>query len=320
MNARWRVVFGCLGCFTLLMVLVAFFVFAFALREIAFPKVAVLPVEGLLLSGESEISLTMDVTGSRTVSRLLRRAAQDAQIRALVVYVDSPGGSAAAAQEIFEAIQRFKNRTGRPVVAAMGDVAASGGYYVAAAADKIYALPSTLTGSIGAIWQSVNMEKLLAQLGIRAETLKAGRFKDTGSLFRPMTPQERELLQQLLNDVHEQFIADVAKGRRLPVAKVRAVADGRILTGRMALKVGLVDELGALDDAIQFARRQANLPADAPIVTLKERRSLFDRFFGVAAPLPFPRALATEPLLLHMDGRLGIGVSALLWQGMANLR
>lgn len=298
----------------------AFFVFAFALRDLALPKVAVLPVEGLLLSGESESALTMDVTGSRTISRLLRRAAENPSIRALVVYVDSPGGSAAAAQEIFQAIQRFKNRTGRPVIAAMGDVAASGGYYVAAAADKIYALPSTLTGSIGVIWQSINMEKLLAQLGIRAETLKAGRFKDVGSLFRPMAPQERELLQQLLNDVYEQFIADVAKGRRLPVAKVQAVADGRVLTGRMALRVGLVDELGTLDDALRFARRQANLPASAPIVTLKERRSLFDRLFGAAAPLPFPKALVTEPLLLHMDGRLGIGVSALLWQGMANLR
>ena len=320
MNARRRVVFGCLGCFTLVMVLMAFFVFAFALRDLALPKVAVLPVEGLLLSGESESALTMDVTGSRTISRLLRRAAENPSIRALVVYVDSPGGSAAAAQEIFQAIQRFKNRTGRPVIAAMGDVAASGGYYVAAAADKIYALPSTLTGSIGVIWQSINMEKLLAQLGIRAETLKAGRFKDVGSLFRPMAPQERELLQQLLNDVYEQFIADVAKGRRLPVAKVQAVADGRVLTGRMALRVGLVDELGTLDDALRFARRQANLPASAPIVTLKERRYLFDRLFGAAAPLPFPKALVTEPLLLHMDGRLGIGVSALLWQGMANLR
>jgi len=302
------------------MVLMAFFVFAVALRDLALPKVAVLPVEGLLLSGESESALTMDVTGSRTISRLLRRAAENPSIRALVVYVDSPGGSAAAAQEIFQAIQRFKNRTGRPVIAAMGDVAASGGYYVAAAADKIYALPSTLTGSIGVIWQSINMEKLLAQLGIRAETLKAGRFKDVGSLFRPMAPQERELLQQLLNDVYEQFIADVAKGRRLPVAKVQAVADGRVLTGRMALRVGLVDELGTLDDALRFARRQANLPASAPIVTLKERRYLFDRLFGAAAPLPFPKALVTEPLLLHMDGRLGIGVSALLWQGMANLR
>lgn len=320
MNARRRVVFGCLGCFTLVMVLMAFFVFAFALRDLALPKVAVLPVEGLLLSGESESALTMDVTGSRTISRLLRRAAENPSIRALVVYVDSPGGSAAAAQEIFQAIQRFKNRTGRPVIAAMGDVAASGGYYVAAAADKIYALPSTLTGSIGVIWQSINMEKLLAQLGIRAETLKAGRFKDVGSPFRPMAPQERELLQQLLNDVYEQFIADVAKGRRLPVAKVQAVADGRVLTGRMALRVGLVDELGTLDDALQFARRQANLPASAPIVTIKERRSLFARLFGAAAPLPFPKALVTEPLLLHMDGRLGIGVSALLWQGMANLR
>lgn len=320
MNARWRVVLGCVGCFTLLIVLVAFSLFAFSLRDLALPKIAVLPIEGLLLSGESESALTMDVTGSRTISRLLRRAADNPHIRALVVYVDSPGGSAAAAQEIFQAIQRFKNRTGHPVIAAMGDVAASGGYYVAAAADKIYALPSTLTGSIGVMWQSVNMEKLLAQLGIRAETLKAGRFKDMGSLFRPMTPQERELLQQLLNDVHEQFIADVAKGRRLPVVKVRAVADGRVLTGRMALKVGLVDELGTLDDAIRFARNQANLPASAPIVTLKERRSLFDRFFGAAAPLPFPKALVTEPLLLHMDGRLGIGISALLWQGMANLR
>ncbi|MEZ8219952.1 protease-4 [Candidatus Fervidibacteria bacterium JGI MDM2 JNZ-1-D12] len=313
---RWR---SCLGCLGLIVVALVFFWGFFAFRSFSLVGIAMLPIEGILDTGESESTLAMEVTGARTVSQLLRQAARNPRIRALVVYIDSPGGSAAAAQEIFHAVRRFKERTGKPVVAAMGDVAASGGFYVACAADKIYALPSTLTGSIGVIWQSVNIERLLANLGIKPETLKAGQFKDIGSFFRSMTPQERELLQRVLNDVHEQFIADVARGRKLPVEKVRAIADGRILTGKQAKALGLVDELGSLDDALTDARRQVNLPDTAPIWALERKRSLLERVLGIQAVSPFPKSLLTKPLLLHVDGRLGIGISALLWQGAAKL-
>lgn len=314
---RWRSCLGCLGISAIVLVAVWGF---FAFRSFSLVGIAMLPVEGILDTGESESTLLVEITGSRTVAQLLRRASRDPRVKALVVYIDSPGGSAAAAQEIFRAIRRFKERTGRPVVAAMGDVAASGGFYVACAADKIYALPSTLTGSIGVIWQSVNVERLLTNLGIKPETLKAGRFKDTGSFFRGMTPQERELLQRMLNDVHEQFIADVAKGRNLPVEKVRAVADGRVFTGRQAKALGLVDELGSLDDALSDARRQVNLPETAPVWVLERKRTLLERALGAEATAPFPKSLLTKPLLLHVDGRLGIGVSALLWQGAASLK
>lgn len=316
-RSRWR---SCLGCLGLAVLILVALWGGLTIRSFSLVGVAVLPIEGVIQSGESESALLMETTGARTVARLLRTAARDPRIKALVVHIDSPGGSAAAAQEIYLSLRSFKDRTGRPVLAAMGDVAASGGYYVACAADKIYALPSTLTGSIGVIWQSVNIGQLLANWGIKPETLKAGRFKDTGSFFRSLTPQERELLQRMLDDVHEQFIADVAKGRRLPVEKVRAVADGRVLTGRQAKALGLVDALGSLEDAVRDARQQVNLPDTAPVWTLQRRRGLLDRLMGTQfAPL-LPKGILTEPLLLHMDGRLGVGASTLFWYGMTNLR
>ncbi|MGQ9463125.1 MAG: signal peptide peptidase SppA [Candidatus Fervidibacter sp.] len=314
---RWR---SCLGCVGLTLIVIAFAWGIFAFRSFSLVGIAMVPIEGILDSGESQSTLLIEVTGARTISQLLRKSARDPRIKALVVYIDSPGGSAAAAQEIFQAIKRFKERSGKPIIAAMGDVAASGGYYVACAADKIYALPSTLTGSIGVIWQSVNVERLLSNLGVKPETVKAGRFKDTGSLFRNMTPQERVLLQQMLNDVHEQFITDVARGRKLPIDKVRKIADGRVLTGKQAKAMGLVDELGSLDDAIRDAQRQINLPETAPVWVLERRKGLIERVFGAKLSTPFPKNLLTKPLLLHIDGRLGISVSALLRQVATNLK
>lgn len=314
---RWQSCLGCLGLVVVILISVWGF---FSFRSLSLVGIAMLPIEGILDSGESESTLTMEVTGARTVSQLLRQSIRDPRVKALVIFIDSPGGSAAAAQEIFHAIRRFKERTGKPVIAAMGDISASGGFYVACAADKIYALPSTLTGSIGVIWQSVNVEHLLTNLGIKPETLKAGQFKDIGSFFRSMTQKERELLQQMLNDVHNQFIADVAKGRNLPIEKVRSIADGRILTGKQAKALGLVDELGSLDDALREARRQVNLPETAPVWVLERKRGLVDVLLGTKVFSPFPKSLLTKPLLLHVDGRLGIGVSALLWQGVVNLK
>lgn len=178
-------------------------------------------------------------------------------IKAIVVRVDSPGGGVAPSQEMYEAIKRVRQK--KKVYASMGSVAASGGYYIAAAAEKIYANPGTLTGSIGVIMQQANVEGLLRWAGVSMNTITAGKRKDSGSPFRPMTPEERQYLEGMLADVHEQFIAAVANGRGLEVEEVRPNADGRVFTGKQAKDMKLVDELGGLEDAVAELGRGAGM-------------------------------------------------------------
>jgi protease-4 len=202
-------------------------------------RVAVVEVEGLIVDAAD-------------VVHALERHAEDPAVRAIVVRIQSPGGVVGPTQEIHDAIARVRNQ-GKPVVASMGSVAASGGYYLAAAATRIVANPGTLTGSIGVIMQLAEVEGLLRKIGVRVEVIKSGRFKDAASFARPMTPEERSVLQAVLDDMHEQFVAAVAEGRHLPRDRVRALADGRVYSGRMARDLGLVDGLGGLDDAIRIA-------------------------------------------------------------------
>jgi protease-4 len=202
-------------------------------------RVAVVEVEGL-------------IADSTRVVRALEAHAEDSAVRALVVRVQSPGGVVGPTQEIYDAILRIR-KGGKPVVASMGSIAASGGYYLAAAADRVVANPGTLTGSIGVIMQLANVEGLLRKVGVRYEVIKAGRFKDAASFARPMTPEERAVLQAVLDDMHDQFVEAIAEGRRLPKERVRALADGRIYSGRMARDLGLVDVLGGLDEAVRIA-------------------------------------------------------------------
>ena len=203
-------------------------------------KVGVVEVSGLL----SKSAPTLEQ---------LKRFREDPRVRAIVLRVNSPGGVVAPAQEIMREVE--KTRKHKKVVASFGSMAASGGYYAACAADLIMAAPGTATGSIGVIMRLTNMEDLARKLGLDFYSLKAGALKDLGSPFRPMTPEEKEVLQKLLNDIHEQFIRDVARGRKLPLDKVRALADGRIFTGEEAKKLGLVDELGNFEDALERAGR-----------------------------------------------------------------
>jgi protease-4 len=202
-------------------------------------RVAIVEVEGLIADADRLV-------------RELNRHGEDTSIRAVVVRIQSPGGVVGPTQEIHDAIQRLRTG-GKPVVASMGSVAASGGYYLAAAATRIVANPGTLTGSIGVILQLAEIEGLLRKVGIRYEVVKAGRLKDAGSFARPMTPEERAVLQAVLDDMHDQFISAIADGRRMPKERVRALADGRVYSGRMAQQLGLVDALGGLDDAIRLA-------------------------------------------------------------------
>ncbi len=188
------------------------------------------------------------------------------RIKALVVRIDSPGGGVAASQEIHACLTRYREETGRPVVASMGGVAASGGYYVACATDRIVANPGTLTGSIGVILTFANAEGLLSRIGLRFQSIKSGPMKDEGAFWRDLTEEERKVLQSMVDDVYEQFVDAVEEGRRIPREEILALADGRVLSGRQAFEAGLVDTLGDLSLAVDEARNLAGLRKSAPVL------------------------------------------------------
>jgi len=194
----------------------------------------------------------------------LRKYAKNKEVKVIVLRIDTPGGPVGASQEIYEAVKRTQKK--KKVVVSMGDVAASGGYYIATPADLIVANPGTLTGSLGVISQFLNVEGLLRKLELRVETVKSGRIKDIGSPLRKMTPEERRLLQAMTDDVHEQFMEAVAEGRKMPMKKVRKLADGRVMSGRQAKKLGLVDELGGLERAIELAAKLAGIKGEPEVI------------------------------------------------------
>ena len=189
------------------------------------------------------------------IVKLLKKYEKDDDIRAIVIRVDSPGGAVAPSQEIHDAIKRVKAR--KKVVVSMGNLAASGGYYISAPADKIFAEPGTLTGSIGVIFMHFNVRRLLETVKIEETTLKSGKYKDTLSPFRAVQDTDREEIQGISDDVYGQFVKAVAEGRNLPEARVREIAEGRIYTGRRAKELKLVDELGGMDDAVAAAWQMA---------------------------------------------------------------
>ena len=229
-------------------------------------KIAVLEIKGVIADSQPTIEQ-------------LATFRKDSSIKAVVVRIESPGGGVSPSQELYQEI----GRTGRekPVVVSMGSIAASGGYYIASAAQKIYANPGTITGSIGVILQFTNFEELLNKIGFRMEIVKSGKFKDVGNPSREMTPEERAYLQTMIDNVHQQFVRDVARGRRMQEDEVREVADGRIFTGEQSKELGLVDELGNLRDAINAAAKLAGIEGEPKIVyPEKEKRSVVDYLFN----------------------------------------
>jgi protease-4 len=199
------------------------------------------------------VEITGIISKSTPILEDLKTFREDKNIRAIVLRVDSPGGVVGSAQEIMQEVEKTKRV--KKVVASFGSMAASGGYYAACSADLIMANPGTATGSIGVILKLANVEQLAKKLGVDVYSLKAGALKDLGSPFRPLSPEGRQVLQDLLDNIHEQFIRDVAQSRRLPLEKVRALADGRVFTGEEAKKLGLVDSLGNFNDAVERAGR-----------------------------------------------------------------
>jgi protease-4 len=215
--------------------------------------------------------------GADQWSRRIRSLAETGDVKAIVLDINSPGGSVGAVQELYSQILRVRKEKKIPVVALFGDVAASGGYYIAAACDKIVAHPGTLTGSIGVIFSVGNLEGLFSKVGYRVEPIKSGPHKDIGSPARPMTPEERKILQELIDDAYGQFVSAVGSGRGLDEQKVRALADGRIYSGRQALDAGLVDVLGDSTDAVDLAAKLAKIPGKPKIKRDVEKFSdLFD--------------------------------------------
>jgi protease IV len=225
-------------------------------------RVAIVEVEGTIVE-------TSDLV------RELRDLGDDASVRAVVVRINSPGGVVGPTQEVYEAIRHLR-KAGKPVVASLAAVAASGGYYIAAAATRIYANPGTLTGSIGVLMELPNVEGLFKKLGVGYVVVKAGAHKDIGNPSRPMTPEERQILQALLDDVHGQFIDAVAEGRHLDRRAVAALADGRVFSGAQARALHLIDALGGLEDAVEGAAELAGLPPHPRVILPHRRFSLFD--------------------------------------------
>jgi len=211
-------------------------------------------------SGPSIGVLVMEdeIFGSIWATDVIHKFKNDKNIRAVVIRVNSPGGAVAPCQEIYKAVKGLN----KPVVISMGSVAASGGLYVAAAGDVIMANPGTITGSIGVIMQSVEVSGTMEKIGLKSQTIKSGEFKDIGSPFREMRDDEREILQKMVLDVYEQFVADLAAGRpSMNEADLRRLADGRIYSGAEAQKLGLVDELGGFEDAVMRAAKLGGLPS-----------------------------------------------------------
>jgi len=201
------------------------------------------------------------------VEEELRRAAKDDQVKALIVRINSPGGTVTASDVVYRELMRFKAKRHVPVVAQLMDVAASGGYYVALAADEIVAYPTTVTGSIGVIFRGVNVAGLLAKIGVRDQTIKSGAKKDIGSPLRAMTPEERQLLGEILGGMRDRFVALVRKRRpKLTADGVKLIADGRILSAEQALAIGLVDRVGGMEDSIALARERAGLKTAKVVV------------------------------------------------------
>ena len=235
-------------------------------------KVALVRIEGPIIDSKNAMDEIKDYT-------------RDPSIKAIVLRVDTPGGAVAPSQEIYEEVKKATEK--KKVVVSMGSLAASGGYYISSPASRIVANPGTLTGSIGVIMEIPNIEGLMNKVGVKTEVIKSGRHKDMASMFRGIGREERVILQDVLDDVHEQFIKSVAEGRKMRFEDVKKIADGRVFTGKQALAAGLVDELGNLEDAIKAAAKLAGIKGEPEVVSKKEKLSFMELLRG-----KFPKELS----------------------------
>ena len=229
------------------------------------PGIAIVKVYGPIQTEPQESMLGIPQGGADSVVRKIRGYSRNERVKAIVLRVNSPGGTVAASQEILAEVKKVR-KDGKKVVVSMADLAASGGYYVSSHADRIYAEPGTITGSIGVLMGNLNATVLAKKIGIRVEMFTSGPYKDILSPWRDMTEQERTLVQAAVTDVYDQFVEEVATGRKMDRDKVLPLADGRFFTGRQAKEAGLVDELGGLNDAVTAAAKLAGIEGEPAII------------------------------------------------------
>jgi protease-4 len=234
--------------------------------------------DGGLDNGREKIAL-VEISGqifdSKEIVRQLSKYRRDDDIKAIILRIDSPGGAVAPSQEIYDEVLRVR-ADNKKIYASMGSLAASGGYYIAVAADRIFANPGTLTGSIGVIMAFGNAEKLMEKIGLEPQVVKSGKYKDVGSPARKMTAEERIYLQRVVNDVHQQFIDAVVQGRNITTREARKLADGRVFTGRQALKLKMVDEMGGLEDVIAKLGEAAGIQGRPKVVWEEPTRGFIE--------------------------------------------
>jgi protease-4 len=229
-------------------------------------KVGIIPIEGI-------------IGDSGELIEQINEFADDRGIRAVVLRIDSPGGGVVPSQEIYQAVRELKKK--KKVVASMGSVAASGGYLIAVAADRIVANPGSITGSISTVMHYANVEELMKKVGVRSSVVKSGKFKDIGSPTREMTAEEKSLIQAIVDDIYDQFVRTIAENRKLPLQKIFELADGRVFSGRQAKDLGLVDDLGGLQDAVLLAGKLSGLEGIPEIVHgMKKKTTLLKYLMG----------------------------------------
>ena len=272
-----------------------FFLMLFLLRSMSGgasmgQKVAVIDIRGIISRSDATI-------------KLIHTYRDDPSVKAIVVRIDSPGGSVAPVQEIYSELEKLE----KPIVASMGGSAASGGYYVACAADTIIANPGTLTGSIGVIMQFTRMKGLYDKVGLEHQVIKSGQFKDTGSPFRTLTEEEQAVLQATVDDVYNQFVDTIAEARSdvLTRAEVVELADGRIFSGKQALDSKLLDQLGNLPDAIKIAGELGGIEGKPKVLRKEKKTSLFEQLLGIKQIPPFDEMFSPPGVTFRYQISLG---------------
>ena len=245
--------------------------------------VSVIPWEDTFPSGPKVgiVEINMPITVSKYIVEDLNYFNEKSNIVAIVIRLDTPGGGVAASQEIYEKVKLIADKSKKPIIASMGGVAASGGYYIALGADTIIANPGTATGSIGVIMSYPVIGELMDKIGVRYETIKSGTLKDSGSLFRNLTEEERVYFQELIDDLHSQFEMVVSQERQIPIKEIAKYATGRVYSGKQAVNAGLIDILGTFEDAVHLAAQKAGY-LDTPEIVYppEEKKGLIDILFG----------------------------------------
>jgi protease-4 len=273
-------------------------------------KVAVVPIVGTIASADNSVPGTQPPVTPEGLADALRQAEEDPAVRAVVLEINSPGGGVTASDEMHQSILDFRESSGKPVVVSMGDVAASGGYYISTAADRIVANETTLTGSLGVIFQLNNFTELAEKYGYQREIIKSGKFKDVTSSFRELSPEDREILQSIVNESYDEFVSVIVEGRNLPEERVREIADGRVYSGQQAREIGLVDSFGGVDEAAEISQDLARVD-EAAVVRYVQPETFTDALLaGFAPEEPDALRIAEEagftlepkPYYLYMPG------------------